>query len=40
MHSDVIEVRDRFAVWEDFQDSIVSQVLEREETHHRLLCDS
>ena len=41
MHSDFIEVDDglRLAEWEDFQNLIDSQVLEREEAHHPLLCD-
>ena len=39
MHSDFIEVRAGLAVWENFQDSIESQILEREESNHRLLCD-
>ena len=41
MHSDFIEVQDglRLAGWEEFMNSIDSQVLEREEAHQRLLCD-
>ena len=39
MHSDFIEVRAGLAVWENFQDSIESQILEREESNYRLLCD-
>ena len=31
MHSDIIEMRDSFAVLEKFQDSIYSHVLERRE---------
>ena len=41
MHSDFIEVDDglRLAGWEDFQNLIDRQILEREEAHHPLLCD-
>ena len=41
MHSDFIEVQDgmRLAGWEEFQNSIDSHVLEREEVHHPLLSD-
>ena len=39
MHSDFIDLRNGLAVWEEFQDSIDSQVLEREEANYRLLCD-
>ena len=41
MHSDFIEVQDglRLAGWEEFQNSVDSQILEREEAHNRLLCD-
>ena len=41
MHSDFIEVGDglRLAGWEEFQNLIGSEVLERAEVHHPLLCD-
>ena len=41
MHSDFIEVQDgmRLAGWEEFQNSIDCQILEREEAHNLLLCD-
>ena len=39
MYSDFIEVRDGLEGWKGFQNSIDSQFLQGEESHHCLLCE-